>query len=93
MTMHLKQTFDAAIMTQLYPRSQIDIFVEVRIVIEQLRNIVTFSVADPGFPVGGGGGGAPTSDAGAFRQKCMRKQKNWVSFEGACTGSTPWICQ
>ncbi|CAC5408927.1 exosome complex component RRP41-like [Mytilus californianus] len=29
MTMHLKQTFDAAIMTNLYPRSQIDIFVEV----------------------------------------------------------------
>ena len=32
MTMHLKQTFDAAIMTQLYPRSQIDIFVEVSFV-------------------------------------------------------------
>ncbi|XP_067651717.1 exosome complex component RRP41-like [Haliotis asinina] len=29
MTMHLRQTFDAAIMTSLYPRSQIDIFVEV----------------------------------------------------------------
>merc|ERR1719277_1804865 len=29
MTMHLKQTFDAAIMTHLYPRSQIDIYVEV----------------------------------------------------------------
>ncbi|KAL5021551.1 hypothetical protein ScPMuIL_000706 [Solemya velum] len=29
MTMHLKQTFDAAIQTALYPRSQIDIFVEV----------------------------------------------------------------
>jgi exosome complex component RRP41 len=29
MTMHLKQTFDAAILTNLYPRSQIDIFVEV----------------------------------------------------------------
>merc|ERR1719229_864863 len=27
--MHLQQTFDAAIMTSLYPRSQIDIFVEV----------------------------------------------------------------
>ncbi len=29
MTQHLRQTFDAAIQTQLYPRSQIDIFVEV----------------------------------------------------------------
>lgn len=29
MTMHLQQTFDAAILTSLYPRSQIDIFVEV----------------------------------------------------------------
>ncbi|XP_033754767.1 exosome complex component RRP41-like [Pecten maximus] len=29
MTMHLQQTFDAAIQTSLYPRSQIDIFVEV----------------------------------------------------------------
>lgn len=30
MTLHLKQTFDAAILTQLYPRSQIDIYVQVR---------------------------------------------------------------
>lgn len=30
MTLHLQQTFEAAIMTQLYPKSQIDIFVEVR---------------------------------------------------------------
>jgi len=29
MTLHLKQTFEAAIKTELYPRSQIDIFVEV----------------------------------------------------------------
>ena len=29
MTMHLQQTFDAAILTNLYPRSQIDIYVEV----------------------------------------------------------------
>ncbi|WAR12873.1 EXOS4-like protein [Mya arenaria] len=29
MTMHLQQTFDAAILTSLHPRSQIDIFVEV----------------------------------------------------------------
>lgn len=27
--MHLQQTFDAAILTNLHPRSQIDIFVEV----------------------------------------------------------------
>ena len=36
-----------------------------------------YAVADPGFPVLGGGGGrraiggVPTSDMGAFRQKCM----------------------
>ena len=30
MTMHLQQTFDAAILTSLYPKSQIDIFVEVK---------------------------------------------------------------
>lgn len=30
--MHLQQTFNAAILTTLYPRSQIDIFVEVRLV-------------------------------------------------------------
>ena len=29
MSAHLKQTFEAAIKTELYPRSQIDIFVEV----------------------------------------------------------------
>lgn len=29
MTMHLQQTFDAAILTSLYPKSQIDIYVEV----------------------------------------------------------------
>ena len=35
------------------------------------------------FPWGGGGGaGAPTSDAGAFWQKRMRKRKNWVSLGG-----------
>ena len=30
MTHHLKQTFDGAILTHLYPHSQIDIYVEVR---------------------------------------------------------------
>ena len=29
MSQHLKQTFEATIKTELYPRSQIDIFVEV----------------------------------------------------------------
>ena len=29
MSQHLRQTFEAAIKTELYPRSQIDIFVEV----------------------------------------------------------------
>lgn len=29
MTLHIQQTFEATILTQLYPRSQIDIFVEV----------------------------------------------------------------
>ena len=48
------------------------------------------SVADPGFPVGGGGGG-PTSNVGAFRQKHMRKQKNWILLGGggARTGGVP----
>lgn len=32
MTLHLKQTFEAAILTHLYPRSQIDIFIEVGLV-------------------------------------------------------------
>lgn len=31
MSLHLKQTFEAAVMTQLYPRSQIDIYVKVRV--------------------------------------------------------------
>ena len=29
MTMHLKQTFEAVILTEKYPKSQIDIYVEV----------------------------------------------------------------
>ncbi|NXK57311.1 EXOS4 protein, partial [Chauna torquata] len=29
MTLHLKQTFEAAILTELYPRSQIDIYVQI----------------------------------------------------------------
>lgn len=31
MSLHLKQTFEAAVMTQLYPRSQIDIYVKVNV--------------------------------------------------------------
>lgn len=31
MSLHLKQTFEAAIMTQLFPRSQIDIYVKVSV--------------------------------------------------------------
>ena len=43
------------------------------------------SVAEPGFPVGGGqpsSGYVPTSDAGTFRQKRMSKRKNWVRLGG-----------
>ena len=48
-------------------------------------------MADPGFPVGGGGG-APTSNVGAFRQKHMRKRKNWIPL-GGVAGAPPWIRQ
>ena len=44
-------------------------------------------VADPGFPVGGGG--APTSDVGTFWQKCMRKRKNWILLGGAHADGPP----
>lgn len=33
MSLHLKQTFEAAVMTQLFPRSQIDIYVKVSVVV------------------------------------------------------------
>lgn len=33
MSLHLKQTFEAAVMTQLFPRSQIDIYVKVSVLI------------------------------------------------------------
>ena len=44
--------------------------------------VLYLPVADPGFPIVGGGvlsrwGGA-TSDVGTFRQKCMQKWKNWI---------------
>ena len=38
------------------------------------------AVADPGFPVGGGG--APTFNVGTFQQKRMRKRKNWIMLGG-----------
>ena len=50
------------------------------------------TVADPGFPVGGGHqpvGGALTSDTYTFRQKCMRKQKKLILFGGACRRCPP----
>ena len=50
------------------------------------------AVADPGFPVGGGrraAGGATTSDVGTFRQKCMRKRKNWILLGGRAPAAPP----
>ena len=38
-------------------------------------SIKDVSVADPGFPVGGG---AWTPEAAMFRKICMSKRKNWV---------------
>ena len=37
-----------------------------------------FTVADPGFPVGGHQPIGGASDAGTFSRKCMRKRKIWV---------------
>ena len=45
-------------------------------------------MADPGFPVGGGGGGW-TPDTGDFWRKCMQKRKDWVHVGGACAGHAP----
>lgn len=58
MTLHLKQTFDAAILTQLYPRSQIDIYVQVR----RAPVIVAGARAHTHSP--GLGAGAPRSSSG-----------------------------
>ena len=44
------------------------------------------SVADPGFPIGGG---VPTSDMGVFQQKHMQKRKNWITFEGTRASGSP----
>ena len=37
MTMHLKQTFEAVILTEKFPKSQIDIYVEVKITFLDLK--------------------------------------------------------
>ena len=39
---------------------------------------ITYTVADPGFPIGGcqPRGGAPTPEAATFRKICMSKRKN-----------------
>ena len=55
-------------------------------------------VADQGFPVRGrrAVGEAPTSDVGAFWQKRMQKQKNWIPFGGGTCRRCPpprWIRQ
>ena len=51
------------------------------------------SVADPGFPVGGGVdlvGGTLTSEAGMFQKFCMSKQKNLDPWGGGrAPGTSP----
>ncbi|XP_014665699.1 PREDICTED: exosome complex component RRP41-like [Priapulus caudatus] len=55
MTMHMKQTFEATILTQLYPRSQIDIFVEVLQAdggnFAACVNAATLALIDAGIPL------------------------------------------
>ena len=58
------------------------------------KKIVMFdckkSVADPGFPIGGGmGGGVLTSDAYTFQRKHKQKRKKWILLGGGA----PWIRQ
>ena len=55
------------------------------VIINGFVNIIP--VADPGFPVGGGG--ALTSNVGAFWQKHMRKQKNWILLGGGRSPAAP----
>ncbi|XP_020779068.1 LOW QUALITY PROTEIN: exosome complex component RRP41 [Boleophthalmus pectinirostris] len=55
MSLHLKQTFEAAILTQLYPRSQIDIFVKILQAdggnYSVCVNAATLAVIDAGIPM------------------------------------------
>ncbi|KAK6490428.1 exosome complex component RRP41 [Huso huso] len=55
MTLHLKQTFEAAILTQLYPRSQIDIYVQILQAdggnYSACVNAATLAVVDAGIPL------------------------------------------
>lgn len=55
MTMHLQQTFEGAIQTELYPRSQIDIFVEVLQAdggnYSACVNAATLALIDAGIPM------------------------------------------
>ncbi|XP_076373556.1 exosome complex component Ski6 [Tachypleus tridentatus] len=55
MTLHLQQTFEAAILTQLYPKSQIDIFVEVLQAdggnYSTCVNAATLALVDAGIPI------------------------------------------
>uniref|UniRef100_A0AAV2JSD8 Exosome complex component RRP41 n=1 Tax=Knipowitschia caucasica TaxID=637954 RepID=A0AAV2JSD8_KNICA len=55
MSLHLKQTFEAAILTQLYPRSQIDIFVKILQSdggnYSVCVNAATLAVIDAGIPM------------------------------------------
>lgn len=49
MSLHLKQTFEAAVLTQLYPRSQIDIYVKVPTLALLLHRRLIFGDALPDF--------------------------------------------
>ncbi|XP_040026837.2 exosome complex component RRP41 [Gasterosteus aculeatus] len=55
MSLHLKQTFEAAVMTQLYPRSQIDIYVKILQSdggnYSVCVNAATLAVIDAGIPM------------------------------------------
>ncbi|XP_034038959.1 exosome complex component RRP41 [Thalassophryne amazonica] len=55
MSLHLKQTFEAAVMTQLYPRSQIDIYVKILQSdggnYSVCVNVATLAVIDAGIPM------------------------------------------
>ncbi|CAN9503506.1 unnamed protein product [Ophioblennius macclurei] len=55
MSLHLKQTFEAAVMTQLYPRSQIDIYVKILQSdggnYSACVNAATLAVVDAGIPM------------------------------------------